>query len=148
MKRKSARVMRKMTRRNHRPSYRRESSQSRDMNEDNIEMKKVLRELQDENKKVMARMEKYEKNMEKNREENLEEEMQYSATQLRPLELIQNEAMRIVLGCPRTAKIEVLRAELKSLFTNRFRWPAYITSNLLLLFTTTTRMEWILVIIR
>ncbi|KAK4321869.1 hypothetical protein Pmani_007332 [Petrolisthes manimaculis] len=38
--------------------------------------------------------------------------VQFSMTQLRPLELIQNEAMRIILGCPRTAKIEVLRAEL------------------------------------
>lgn len=37
---------------------------------------------------------------------------QFSATQLRPLELIQNKAMRIILGCPKTAKIEVLRAEL------------------------------------
>ena len=38
--------------------------------------------------------------------------IQYSTTQLRPLELVQNEAMRIILGCPRTARIEVLRAEL------------------------------------
>ncbi|KAK3895411.1 hypothetical protein Pcinc_000864 [Petrolisthes cinctipes] len=34
--------------------------------------------------------------------------VQFSMTQLRPIELIQNEAMRIILGCPRTAKIEVL----------------------------------------
>ena len=32
--------------------------------------------------------------------------------QLRPLEVLQNEAMRIILGCLRTAKLEVLRAEL------------------------------------
>ncbi|MPC79072.1 hypothetical protein E2C01_073584 [Portunus trituberculatus] len=38
--------------------------------------------------------------------------IQFSATQLRPLELVQNEAIRIILGCPRTARIEVLRAEL------------------------------------
>ncbi|MPC60105.1 hypothetical protein E2C01_054142 [Portunus trituberculatus] len=38
--------------------------------------------------------------------------LEFSASQLRPLELIQNEAMRIILGCPRTARIEVLRAEL------------------------------------
>ncbi|MPC56580.1 hypothetical protein E2C01_050543 [Portunus trituberculatus] len=36
----------------------------------------------------------------------------FSATQLRPLELFQNEAMRIILGCPRTAQIKILRAEL------------------------------------
>ncbi|MPC19735.1 hypothetical protein E2C01_012661 [Portunus trituberculatus] len=38
--------------------------------------------------------------------------IQFSASQLLPLELIQNEAMRIILGCPRTARIEILRAEL------------------------------------
>ena len=38
--------------------------------------------------------------------------VQFSASQLRPLETLQNEAMRVILGCPRTAKIEVLRAEL------------------------------------
>ena len=38
--------------------------------------------------------------------------VQFSAAQLRPLELIQNEAMRIILGCPRTTKLEVMRAEL------------------------------------
>ncbi|MPC13548.1 hypothetical protein E2C01_006286 [Portunus trituberculatus] len=38
--------------------------------------------------------------------------IQFSATQLHPLELVQNEAMRIILGCPRTTQIEVLRAEL------------------------------------
>ncbi|XP_063848254.1 uncharacterized protein LOC135093209 [Scylla paramamosain] len=38
--------------------------------------------------------------------------IQFSATQLRPMELVQNEAMRIILGCPRTARTEVLRAEL------------------------------------
>ncbi|MPD01300.1 hypothetical protein E2C01_096820 [Portunus trituberculatus] len=38
--------------------------------------------------------------------------IQFSATQLRPLELVQNEAMWITLGCPRIARIEVLRAEL------------------------------------
>ncbi|MPC41645.1 hypothetical protein E2C01_035246 [Portunus trituberculatus] len=31
---------------------------------------------------------------------------------LAPLELVQNEAMRIILGCHRTARIEVLRAKL------------------------------------
>ncbi|MPC97709.1 hypothetical protein E2C01_093036 [Portunus trituberculatus] len=36
----------------------------------------------------------------------------FNATQLRPLELVQNEAMRIILGCPWTARIEVIRAEL------------------------------------
>ena len=36
-----------------------------------------------------------------------------SPSQLKPLELIQNEAMRTILGCPRTAKLEVLRAELE-----------------------------------
>ncbi|MPC98533.1 hypothetical protein E2C01_093906 [Portunus trituberculatus] len=39
--------------------------------------------------------------------------IQFSATQLRPLELVQNEALRIILGCPRTARIEILRAELQ-----------------------------------
>ncbi|XP_063866943.1 uncharacterized protein LOC135104011 [Scylla paramamosain] len=38
--------------------------------------------------------------------------IQFSAIQPRPLELVQNEAMRIILGCPRTARIEVLRAAL------------------------------------
>ncbi|MPC68445.1 hypothetical protein E2C01_062647 [Portunus trituberculatus] len=38
--------------------------------------------------------------------------IQFSATQLHPLELVQNEVMRIILGCPRTAQIEVLKAEL------------------------------------
>ncbi|MPC96068.1 hypothetical protein E2C01_091305 [Portunus trituberculatus] len=38
--------------------------------------------------------------------------IQFSSIQLRPLELVQNEAMQIILGCPRTARIEVLRAEL------------------------------------
>ncbi|MPC50159.1 hypothetical protein E2C01_043982 [Portunus trituberculatus] len=38
--------------------------------------------------------------------------MQFNATQLRPLELVQNETMRIILGCARTALNEVLRAEL------------------------------------
>ncbi|MPC69666.1 hypothetical protein E2C01_063896 [Portunus trituberculatus] len=36
----------------------------------------------------------------------------FSATQLHPLQLVQNEAMQIISGCPRTAQIEVLRAEL------------------------------------
>ena len=38
--------------------------------------------------------------------------VQCSPTQLKPLELVQNEAIRIILGCPKTAKIEVMRAEL------------------------------------
>ncbi|KAK4324772.1 hypothetical protein Pmani_004612 [Petrolisthes manimaculis] len=44
------------------------------MNEDNIETKKELKELKEENKKGMAWMEKYEKNMEKDREGNEEED--------------------------------------------------------------------------
>ncbi|MPC15077.1 hypothetical protein E2C01_007860 [Portunus trituberculatus] len=36
----------------------------------------------------------------------------FCATQFRSLELVQNEVMRIILGCPRTARIEVLRGEL------------------------------------
>ena len=38
--------------------------------------------------------------------------VRFSDSHLRSLERIQNEAMRIILGCPKTAKIEVLRAEL------------------------------------
>lgn len=38
--------------------------------------------------------------------------LQFNPNQLRPLEIIQNKAMRIILGCPATAKIEVLRKEL------------------------------------
>ncbi|MPC74340.1 hypothetical protein E2C01_068698 [Portunus trituberculatus] len=38
--------------------------------------------------------------------------IQFSAIQLRPVELLQNKAMRIILGCPRTARNEFLRAEL------------------------------------
>ncbi|MPC63810.1 hypothetical protein E2C01_057915 [Portunus trituberculatus] len=38
--------------------------------------------------------------------------IQFSATRFHPLELVQNEAMRVILGCPRTERIEVLRAEL------------------------------------
>ncbi|MPC91434.1 hypothetical protein E2C01_086471 [Portunus trituberculatus] len=37
---------------------------------------------------------------------------QHSPTQLKPLEYIQNESERVILGCPKTAKLEVLRAEL------------------------------------
>ena len=36
----------------------------------------------------------------------------YSQKDLRPLEVVQNEAMRIVLGCPRTTRIEIMRMEL------------------------------------
>ena len=36
----------------------------------------------------------------------------YSEKNLRPLEVIQNEGMRIVLGCPRTTRIEIMRLEL------------------------------------
>lgn len=36
----------------------------------------------------------------------------FSPSQLKPLEYIQNESLRVILGCPKTAKIEVLRAEL------------------------------------
>ena len=36
----------------------------------------------------------------------------YSEKDLRPLEVIQNEAMRVVLGCPRTTRIEIMRMEL------------------------------------
>lgn len=36
----------------------------------------------------------------------------FSDSQLRPLETVQNEAMRIILGCPKTAKIEIMRKEL------------------------------------
>ncbi|MPC75105.1 hypothetical protein E2C01_069490 [Portunus trituberculatus] len=38
--------------------------------------------------------------------------IQFSATQLHPLEPVQNEAMWIILGCPKTPWIEVLRAEM------------------------------------
>lgn len=37
---------------------------------------------------------------------------QFFVTQLRSLELVQNETMRIIFGCPRMAKIEGLIAEL------------------------------------
>ncbi|XP_068204845.1 uncharacterized protein [Palaemon carinicauda] len=36
----------------------------------------------------------------------------FSDKDLRPLELLQNEAMRVILGCPRTARIEIMRMEL------------------------------------
>ncbi|XP_066959236.1 uncharacterized protein [Macrobrachium rosenbergii] len=36
----------------------------------------------------------------------------YTDKDLRPLELLQNEAMRVILGCPRTARIEIMRMEL------------------------------------
>ncbi|XP_068245305.1 uncharacterized protein [Palaemon carinicauda] len=36
----------------------------------------------------------------------------FSDKDLRPLELLQNEAMRVILGCPRTARIEIMRLEL------------------------------------
>lgn len=38
--------------------------------------------------------------------------VQYSASQLKPLDYVQNEAMRIILGCPKTAKVVLMRAEL------------------------------------
>lgn len=38
--------------------------------------------------------------------------VQYNTQQLRCLEVIQNKAMRVILGCATTAKIEVLRREL------------------------------------
>ena len=36
----------------------------------------------------------------------------YSENELKPLEIIQNKAMRIILGCPRTTRIEIMRIEL------------------------------------
>ena len=36
--------------------------------------------------------------------------VQFSASQLHPLEVLQSKAMQIILGCPRTARIEVLQA--------------------------------------
>ena len=36
----------------------------------------------------------------------------YSENELRPLEVIQNKAMRIILGCPRCTRIEIMRLEL------------------------------------
>lgn len=38
--------------------------------------------------------------------------VQFSTAQLCPLELIQNEAMHLILGCPRMAKIEIVWAEM------------------------------------
>ena len=38
--------------------------------------------------------------------------VQFNSQQLRCLEVIQNKAMRIILGCASTTKIEVLRREL------------------------------------
>ena len=36
----------------------------------------------------------------------------YAESELRPLEVIQNKAMRIILGCPRSTRIEIMRLEL------------------------------------
>ncbi|MEL6606561.1 MAG: ribonuclease H family protein, partial [Cyanobacteria bacterium J06614_10] len=36
----------------------------------------------------------------------------YSESELKPLEVIQNKAMRMILGCPRTTRIEIMRMEL------------------------------------
>lgn len=36
----------------------------------------------------------------------------YGENELKPLEILQNQAMRIILGCPRSTRIEVMRLEL------------------------------------
>ena len=40
--------------------------------------------------------------------------IQFSVSQSHPLEVLQNEAIRIILGCPKMTRIEALRVELHS----------------------------------
>lgn len=52
----------------------------------------------------------------------------YSENELKPLEIIQNKAMRLILGCPRTARIEIMRAELNFCsITHRIQELAIVT---------------------